>query len=184
MELEKYRDYLHLLIRLQLGSEWNGKLDTSGVVQVTLQEAWEASEELQHKSEEEQAAWLRTALAHNLVDEIRRLRAKIRDIFRERSLEAGLDHSASRLHACLAGESLSPSQHMVQNEQLLALTRALNDLPDDQRTAVEMHHLAGCSLAQVAEEMGRSREAVASLVFRGLRGLRRRMESSGANDAQ
>jgi RNA polymerase sigma-70 factor (ECF subfamily) len=48
-------------------------------------------------------------------------------------------------------------------------------LPDDQRIAVELHHLQGLSLADVGGRLGRSREAVAGLIFRGLKKLRLRL---------
>jgi RNA polymerase sigma-70 factor (ECF subfamily) len=52
------------------------------------------------------------------------------------------------------------------------LAEALPQLPDDQRVAVELHHLQGLSLADTGQRLGRSREAVAGLVFRGLKKLR------------
>jgi RNA polymerase sigma-70 factor (ECF subfamily) len=52
------------------------------------------------------------------------------------------------------------------------LAQALLRLPDDQRQAVELHHLQGLSLADAGQHLGRSREAVAGLVFRGLKNLR------------
>src|SRR5207302_7631297 len=67
--LERFREYLHLLGRLQLDARWQGKVDLSGVVQQTLLEAHQAWEQLRHWDEDRQAAWLRRALAHNLTDE-------------------------------------------------------------------------------------------------------------------
>ena len=45
-------------------------------------------------------------------------------------------------------------------------------LPRDQRKAVELHHLKGLPLTVVAEQLGRSKGAVAALLFRGLKKLR------------
>ena len=66
----------------------------------------------------------------------------------------------------------SPSQRAMRQEDLCRLAQALAELPDEQRRAVELHHLQGCSLAEVAEQMGRPKGMIAVLVFRALQKLR------------
>jgi RNA polymerase sigma-70 factor (ECF subfamily) len=168
--LERFREYLHLLARLQLNPRWQGKVDLSGVVQQTLLEAHQAWDVLLRMSEAEQAAWLRKALAHNLTDEVRKLSAVSRDVGRERSLEAALEDSSARLESWLATEQ-SPVQRAIRNEELLRLAEALAELPEDQRRAVELHHLQGLSLAEVAEHLHRSKGAVGKLLYRALEKL-------------
>ena len=51
-------------------------------------------------------------------------------------------------------------------------------MPPDQRQAVELHHLKSCSLAEAAWKMGRSKGAVAQLLFRGLEKLRELLSES------
>jgi RNA polymerase sigma-70 factor (ECF subfamily) len=174
-DLERYREYLRALARLQLDDRLRGKLDPSGVVQQTLLEAHQARDQLRGLTDAQLAAWLRRALAHNLADEARRLGAQVRDVGRERPLERAVDESSARLEALLAAEQASPSQQAVRQEDLLRLAEALSGLPEDQRVAVELHHLEGRTLAETAEALGRTRAAVASLVFRGLRNLRQRL---------
>ena len=122
-------------------------------------------------------AWLRQVLANNLRDEVRKLNTAARDVDRERSLEASLHESSSRLEAWLAADQSSPSQRAENNEQLLCLADALAQLPADQRTAVELHNLQGRPLAEVAEHTGRTKGAVAQLLFRGLKKLRTLLEN-------
>src|SRR5689334_18521247 len=107
---ERFRDYLLLLGRLQLDADLQGKIDLSGVVQQTLLEAHLGMAQLQKLNEAQQAAWLRRALANNLMDEARKLGTASRDRARERSLEAALEESSCRLEAWLAAEQLSPDQ--------------------------------------------------------------------------
>ena len=176
LDLEHYRDYLRTLARLQITDRLRGKLDLSGIVQQTLLEAYQVRDKLRGLNDTQRAAWLRRALANNLTDEARRLGAKARDVGREQSFQQALDESSVRLEALLAVEQHSPSQQAVRQEDLLRLAEALGRLPEDQRAAVELHHLEGRTLAETAEQMGRSRSAAASLVFRGLRNLRRMLD--------
>jgi RNA polymerase sigma-70 factor (ECF subfamily) len=177
-DLERFRAYLSLLARLQLDPRLQGKIDLSGVVQQTLLEAHQATDQLLQRDEPRQLAWLRRALANNLTDEVRKLGAAARDVGRERSLEAELEQSSVRLEAWLASEESSPPERAMRDEQLLRLAEALERLPEDQRTAVELHHLKGRPLAEVAEALGRKKGAVATLLFRGMTRLRKEL---GAN---
>jgi RNA polymerase sigma-70 factor (ECF subfamily) len=177
-ELERFRQYLCLLARLQLDPRLQGKVDLSGVVQQTLLEAYQALHCSRIGGDSQQAAWLRQILANNLTDEVRKFNAAARDVRRERSLEAALNESSSRLESWLAASQSSPSHRAVRHEQSLLLADALAQLPEDQRLAVELHHLQGLPLTDVAERMGRSKGAVAQLLFRGLRKLRELMPGS------
>jgi RNA polymerase sigma-70 factor, ECF subfamily len=110
-----------------------------------------------------------------MADEARRYSRGKRDADMERSLQAGLDESSVRLEAWLADDRSTPSQQAIRHEQLLALAEALDALPDDQRQAVELHHLNGCSVAEVGARLGRSHASVAGLLRRGIKALRERM---------
>jgi RNA polymerase sigma-70 factor (ECF subfamily) len=169
--LDGFREYLRLLARLELGANLAGKIDLSGVVQQTLLEAYQARDDFP-PYHAQQAAWLRRALANNLTDEIRSLRSRGQGHVTERSLEQALEASSARLEGLLAREEPTPGREAAQQEQLSRLALALLQLGDDQRGAIELHHLQGLSLAEVGQRMGRSREAVAGLVFRGLKHLR------------
>jgi RNA polymerase sigma-70 factor, ECF subfamily len=169
--LEGFRDYLHLLARLQLSATLAGKIDVSGVVQQTFLEAYQARDDFP-SGDAQQAAWLRRALANNLADEIRKLRSRGQERVKERSLEQALEASSAQLEVWLAREESTPCRGAVQKERLSGLAQALLQLADDQRAAIDLHHLQGLSLADVGQRMGRSREAVAGLVFRGLKKLR------------
>jgi RNA polymerase sigma-70 factor (ECF subfamily) len=172
LPLERCRDYLRLLARLQLDPRLQGKLDPSDVVQQTLLKAHEKMDQFRGQTDAELAGWLRTILANNMAEAARRFGADARDVARERSLEAKLNESSARLEACLQADQSSPSQRAMRHEQLIDLAQALAELPEDQRIAVELHHLKGFTVAEVAEEMGRSRAAVVGLLFRGLKALR------------
>jgi RNA polymerase sigma-70 factor (ECF subfamily) len=170
-QLDGFREYLRLLARLQLRANLAGKIDLSGVVQQTLLEAYQARDGFP-PDVAQQTAWLRRALANNLNDEIRKLGSRGKQRVEEQSLEQAMEASSVRLEAWLAREESTPGRGVVHREQLSRLAEALLRLPDDQRQAVELHHLQGLTLAEIGRCLGRSREAVAGLVFRGLKTLR------------
>ena len=60
--------------------------------------------------------------------------------------------------------------------------RGVAALPEDQKRAVEMHHLQGLPFAEVAARMGRSKASVAGLVFRGVLALRERLAATESGE--
>jgi RNA polymerase sigma-70 factor, ECF subfamily len=180
--LERCRAYLRVLARLHLDGRLRSKLDPSDVVQQALLRAHAGLDQFRGTTDGELRAWLRRILANALAEASRRFGAGARDVARERSLGDDLDRSSSRLEALAAAGQPSPSQLADREEQLLRLAAALAELPDDQRQAVELHHLLGLTVAEAGERMGRTRAAVVGLLFRGLRRLRRLLDE-GTGDA-
>jgi len=168
MAPEQFRDYLCALARLQIGPELRGHLEASDIVQITLLEAHQRLHQFRGTTDGEMRRWLGRALANNLADEVRKLLADKRHIDRRQSLQ----ESSSRLEAFLAVDDSSPSQKADRNEQLTRLAAALAKLPEPQREVVVQRHLEGRSLADIAEQIGRSEASVVGLLQRGLKGLR------------
>jgi RNA polymerase sigma-70 factor (ECF subfamily) len=171
-DLERYRDYLRLLARMQLNPRLRAKVDASDVVQQTLMQAYQARDQFRGQSPAEMAGWLRQILARNLAHQQRDHGRARRDVARERSLEVKLNDSSARLEGWLAAEQSSPSQRAQRNEQLIHLAHALNQLPESQREAVVLHYWQSWSLADIAKHLDRTPAAVAGLLHRGLTALR------------
>ncbi len=167
--VEDYRDYLHLLARLQIDPRLAGKVDPSDVVQQTLIKAHQNREQFRGHTAAEQAGWLRRILANTLIDTVRKFG---RELDREQSLEPQVHASSARLEGWLAADQSSPSEAALRQERLLHVARALGQLPDDQRIAIELHHLRDQPVANIAEALGRSEASIAGLLRRGLKRLR------------
>jgi RNA polymerase sigma-70 factor, ECF subfamily len=178
VDLARYRDYLRLLVRAQLDPRWQAKLDPSDIVQQTLLEAHRDLAHFRGTTRGELAAWLRRILACNLANAARDLGRQRRDVARERSLEALVEESSARLEAWLTADMPSPSQIADRHEQSLRLAAALATLPEQQRLAVELRHLHGWTLNDIADHLDKTPAAVAGLLHRGLARLRTLLNES------
>ena len=134
--LARYRDYLCLLTRLQLNLRLQVKLDASDIVQQAPLQDHASREQFRGRTEAEWLGWLRAILASVLALAARRFDTRARQLSRERSLEAELDRSSSRLECLLAADLTSPSEGVVRGEEIVRLALALAQLPADQRQVV------------------------------------------------
>lgn len=175
MDLERFRPFLTTLARLLLDPKLRSKLDASDVVQHTLLDAHRQRDAFRGSTEAELKAWLKRALLNDLHDQVRKFTADGRNA----DLEVPIYQSSRRLADWLSASGTSPSSHAVRREEVVRLAEAFARLPDDQRTAVELHLLQEYSLKETAERMGRSFGSVASLVHRGVEGLRKAFGGDG-----
>jgi RNA polymerase sigma-70 factor (ECF subfamily) len=169
--LNRYRQYLILLARVQLDPRNARRVDPSDLVQQTLLEAHKDWDRFQGRAQGERIAWLRKILANNLADALRGLRRAKRDQGRERSLEEALADSSARLED-LHDLGASPSQQADRHERAVRLANAMAELPDAQRDAVTLRYWHGWSLLEISAHLGRTPPAVASLLKRALKQLR------------
>src|SRR6266851_3843196 len=94
LPLDRFREYLLLLTRLQMDARLRARLNPSDVVQQTLLEAFRQRGQFRGRGDAELAAWLRQMLVHNVADAWRALGRAKRDMALERSLEASLEKSS------------------------------------------------------------------------------------------
>jgi RNA polymerase sigma-70 factor (ECF subfamily) len=110
-------------------------------------------------------AWLFAIARHTLFAALRRGRVE------------------DRARRALAMEPMELSDDDVARLELLAETPALeavDDLPDEQRSAVVARHVDGESYAEIAQRLGCSESVVRQRVSRGLRTVRARLGEGGS----
>jgi RNA polymerase sigma-70 factor (ECF subfamily) len=177
--LELYRDYLALLVRLQIGRRLQAKVDPLDVVQDTFLSAYQNFAQFRGTTEAELVGWLRQILASRLADLMRRYHgAQRRDVRLERELVMELDQSSRVMNQGLVASGSTPSQQAVRREQAVLLAEALGRLPEDYREVIVLHHLEELSFPDVARRMGRTVDSVKNLWIRALTRLRRSLGSS------
>ena len=107
---------------------------------------------------------------------MRRTRFGVADFDSEASSEettSGEFTSALRESAEAQGDSLGRE---AREAEVRALDRALNTLPEAQRSALLLCHYQGFSNKEAADIMGSSVQALESLIARAKRGLRTQLE--------
>jgi len=175
---EQYRSYLHIFARIcvrKLGCHLQSKLDASGIVQEALLQAHLALQDFRGNTEPEFTAWLREILQNKLWDQKKYYERGKRDAKLEEALYQTLCDSsvvfANRLDRIVIDQT-TPTQHFAKNEKARRLAEGLAALPDDQRTALELHHLQDMSLQETADMMNKTTASVAGLLRRGLAAMR------------
>lgn len=171
-DLDQYRSYLRLLAGMQLNPRLAVKEDASDIVQQTLLEAHRDFAHFQGKTEAELRAWLKTILIRNVLTVAKHYGRDKRAAGLEVSLQDKLEQSSALLHCRLVAEQSSPSTKLMKQERSEQLAEALLKLLDDERSAVVLKHFHSWSVAEIAQHLGRTQEAVAGLLRRGLRKLR------------
>jgi RNA polymerase sigma-70 factor, ECF subfamily len=172
--LERFRPYLTLLARLQIGRRLQGKVDADDAVQETFLKVYRDFPAFRGGGEAELVAWLRQILSCTLANVVRHYcGTDRRDVRLERDLLEELDRSSQMLDRALFARQSSPSQLAARHEEAVLLAGALERLPEDYGEVLVLRHLEGLSFPEVAERLGRTLDSVKNLWARAVPRLRR-----------
>lgn len=174
--LERYRNYLALLARLQLSRRLQSKVDEADLVQETFLKAHRYFEQFRGTTEAELAAWLRQILAASVANTLRHYYGtQRRDVRLEQELAEEFDRSSQAWGFALAAQQSSPSQAAARREEAVLLADALAKLPPDYAEVIVLRHLQGLTFAEVAQRMERTLDSVDKLWVRALARLRQQL---------
>jgi RNA polymerase sigma-70 factor (ECF subfamily) len=168
--LALYRPYLRLAAGRRLPRVVQKRLDASDIAQQTLVDAVRGLEDFRGRTEPEFTAWMMKLLERNLLQSLRNHTLGKRDVRLEQNWtdESG---SAQMIWHSLAGSGSSPESRIVHGETALQLAAALDKLPAEQRTAVELRYIAHKSLQEISHQMERTVGSVAGLIRRGVESM-------------
>ncbi len=171
--LQLHRGYLRVLAQRELGTRLEVRMDASDLVQQTCLSAYRSFSDFQGTDIAAFVAWLRRIHERNLRDTIREhvLAAK-RSVDNEQPLDV------LREKEMAARQDPSPTARALANEEAVVLALAMEQLPADQREAIRLRHLEDTPLAEIANYLGRSEDAIGGLLKRGMRTLRQRLKMS------
>ena len=172
--IEAHLDDLRAFVRLQVNPELRMRESQSDVVQSVCREVLEDLPQFEFRGVGSFRAWLFTAALNKVRQKGAFHRAQKRDVAREVRVEAADDSRAAvgaALYASLCSPEPSPSQHAIANEQAARIERAMDQLSPNQREVLLLARVVGLTHEEIAERMGRSMNAVYSLLSRASVGL-------------
>lgn len=175
---ERFREYLRLMARIGLDRKLQRRLDPSDLVQETLLEAHRSMHQFRGEGVEQQAAWLRQILAHNLANAARDHGRARRDVALEESLEQAMAGSSIRLAGWAEERQPSPSSVAVRGEEVLRLSDAIATLEADEAEVLFRRYWQGAPLDEIGRLLGISRFAASRLLRRAHARLRVKLKES------
>lgn len=170
-----YYDDLQRHVARRLSHASVEAVSTEDILQQTFVRAALAVARFAEQPEGSFRGWLFT-IAANLVRDAQKRRhreqraAKIPESMAHRGSEFD-DRSGAGVDRLVA-DTTSPSMNVHRRDSARSLNEALAALPAEQREVIQRHYLHDQTWEQVAEEMGRTKEAVRGICYRARRSLR------------
>jgi RNA polymerase sigma-70 factor (ECF subfamily) len=163
---EQHRRRLAVLVHFKLGTRARGYTDVDDVVQEICLRAFRDLTGFSYQSPGSFFRWLSTIADHVIADRAR---------YQNRECRAGEEvrfRSETNPLGPEPADTKTPSRLLAQQEAVQRLLDRLDALPEDYRQAILMAKIERLSTAEMAERLGKSREAVALLVYRAVKRFR------------
>ncbi len=172
---ERYQKRLALLIHYKLSPELRRFTEVEDALQETFFEAFRDIGQFRYEKPGAFLGWLSRIADHVIADAARfhgRQKRRAAELLRFRS--AGNPDGPEPV------DSATPSRLLAEKEKLSALIKRLDQLPEDYRKVILLAKVEGLSNAELAEQLGRSREATALLLHRAIKRFRALQEQGTA----
>lgn len=178
---EQLLDYCRPLIRVAARRRFDRflrrRFDESDIVQMTCMDAHAALSSFRGRSYPELLCWLQTILDRTVWRIREEHLGTKRDVRREDVIDDGLS-GLSFIWTTAGRADSSPSSKLILGETALHVAAALEHLPDEYRTVIEMRFLDGMKLADIASHQQVTLGCVAGRLRRGLAMLHDRLPAS------
>ncbi len=169
----KYRRLVRLLAVGMLQQKVLVRVDESDIAQETMRKAAIDLKQFHGQTEAQFVDWLKTILRHTAQNSVRDHKAKKRDL--DRTINESYSSAMMLAEKCVTRSSDCPQQLAVQRESLVVLAQALSELSNSERLAIEMQQLQGMKVDDIAATLEKTPVAVAGLIYRGMKKLKRLM---------
>jgi RNA polymerase sigma-70 factor (ECF subfamily) len=172
--LDQCREFLLEVARGAIGPGLRAKGGASDLVQETFLEAHRRFGQFDGDSTHQLRAWLRSLLLHRAAKLGRRYHCtQKRRLSRERPL--GEDQQTAVRPSHVAAPGPTPSVQVMFDEQQRRLLEAIDRLPDDYRTVMDMRYNEALAFDEIGRRLERSADAARMLWARAVDRLKQDM---------
>jgi RNA polymerase sigma-70 factor, ECF subfamily len=163
--LQSCRNYLLLVANRELGTGIHAKIGASDIVQETFLQAQQIFDRFDGRDQQELLAWMTQILRFKMAQATDRfLGTEMRDVSRELPIEQGLFGQPHPV-------DVSFQRAIERFDSLERLRLAMDRLPADYRTAIELRSLQQKPFAELGEVLNRSVEAARQIWRRAVERL-------------
>ncbi len=164
---EKYRHRLAVLIHYKLSPEMRSRIEVDDILQEVFLEASREVGQFTYRSPGSFMSWLSRIADHVIIDT-----ARLQGRQKRRPAEMLRFRSESNPQGPEPADTNTPSRLFAQKESVRKLLERLNALPEDYRQVILLAKVEGLSTGEMAERLGKSREAVSLLLHRAIQRFR------------
>lgn len=123
--------------------------------------------------------WLQQLARRRVVDAHRfHFDAQRRDVSRQQSINkpSGSGSSAMGLEQLLAASMTSASAALSRDVRMMRMMKAIDEMPEEQKTAIRLRYAEGLPTKEIAERLGKTDVATRVLLSRSMRQLEKELE--------
>jgi RNA polymerase sigma-70 factor (ECF subfamily) len=172
--IEKYRSRLAVWVHYRMSPNLRRMIEVDDILQETLLRAFKEFEHFQYRAPGGFMRWLMLIAEHVIADTARYHGRE------KRHAEMVRLRSESNPQGPEPADNRTPSLLLHEREKLQNLIRKLDWLPDHYREVILLSKVEGRSTPEMAEILGKTREATALLLHRALKEFRR-IQASGSS---
>jgi len=164
-----YSERVRWVVRLRMGGEMRSKLESMDLVQDALIYAVRDLGKFTYKNEGDFLLWLSRIVENRLRDNLDKLHANKRDIHKEVRLDSYKPATGKSFAGAVGPvDYTTPSAIMSKREDLARLALAIDALKPEYRKVIVLTKIEGLSYKEIADQIGKSPDAVRMLVSRAI----------------
>lgn len=162
--------FLGFTIR-KIGIDWKGKIDAEDVLQEAYLGVFNGIAQFSPQGEDSFYHWVTKIIEHRFLDQVRALRRKKRDAAREVAFDPGQSSKHQAMLDRLMPDLTTASRVMRRQDAVGAMLLCMAKLPEEYRQAIQRLYLDEEPIKKVAEDMGKTEDALRRLAGRAVERL-------------